>query len=162
MVMIPEVAMKFQGKVATPMILEVEKGAIKKYADAVGDENGLFWDEEYGRNSRYGSIVAPPGFFGWPLKWKGTFVLMTELRNEFMKALAVEGYIRFLDAGIEYEFISPIRAGDTLTASLEIESVTGQETKAGTRIVCVNKTSYYNQFGALVAIARQTSFLSRT
>jgi acyl dehydratase len=162
MVMIPEEAMKFQGQVATPMVLEVEKGAIRKYADAVGDENLLFWDEEYARNSRYGSIVAPPGFFGWPFKWKGTFVLMTELRDEFMRAMARAGYPRLLDAGIEYEFFSPIRAGDTLTASLEIESVSGQEGKNGARIVCVNKTVYYNQFGAVVAIARQTSFLTRT
>lgn len=160
--MIPEEALKFQGQVATPMILEVEKGAIKKYADAIGDDNPLFWDEEYGRNSRYGSIVAPPGFFGWPFKWKGSFVLITELRNKFMKTLAQAGYPRLLDAGIDYEFFSPVRAGDTLTASLEIESVTGQEGKGGMRIVCVNKTTYYNQYGSVVAIARQTSFLSRT
>ena len=44
--------------------MEVEKGAIKKYADAVDDHNPLYWDDEYAKNSRYGSIIAPPGFFG--------------------------------------------------------------------------------------------------
>lgn len=158
--MLPEEAKSFIGRVATPMILEVEKGAIKKYADAVGDENLLFWDEEYARNSRYGSIVAQPGFFGWPLKWKGTFVLITKLRDEFMQRMAEIGFPRLLDAGIEYEFFSPVRAGDTLTASLEIESITAKEGKRGTMLTCINKTSYYNQFGVVVAIARQTSFLS--
>jgi len=158
--MLPEEAKSFIGRVATPMVLEVEKGAIKKYADAVGDENLLFWDEEHGRNSRFGSIVAPPGFFGWPLKWKGTFVLMTKLRDEFIKNMGSIGYPRLLDAGIEYEFFSPVRAGDTLIASLEIESVTSRETKKGSMITCITKTTYYNQFGAVVAIARQTSFLS--
>ncbi|HWQ76335.1 MAG TPA: MaoC family dehydratase N-terminal domain-containing protein [Syntrophomonas sp.] len=158
--MLPEEAKNYIGKVATPMILEVEKGAIKKYAEAIGDENLLFWDEEYAGNSRYGSIVAPPGYFGWPLRWKGTFVLMTKLRDEFMQKMAEIGFPSLLDAGIEYEFFSPIRPGDTLTASLEIESITAKEGKRGTMLTCINKTSYYNQFGVLVAIARQTSFLS--
>ena len=42
---------------------------IKKFADAMDDRNPLYWDEEYAGNSRFGSIIAPPGFFGWPSKW---------------------------------------------------------------------------------------------
>ncbi len=46
--------------------LEVEKGAIRRFAEAVGDTNPLFREDEYGRNSRYGAIITVPGFFGWP------------------------------------------------------------------------------------------------
>ena len=57
--MLPEEITAFIGKSEETVIMEVEKGAIKKFADAVDDPNPLYWDEEYARGSRYGSIIAP-------------------------------------------------------------------------------------------------------
>jgi len=36
-------------------LYEVEKGAIRRFADAVDDANRCSYDEEYARNSKYGS-----------------------------------------------------------------------------------------------------------
>lgn len=41
---------------------EVEKGAIRKFADAIGDDNPLYHDEEYAKQRGYKSLVAPPTF----------------------------------------------------------------------------------------------------
>ena len=41
---------------------EVEKGAIIKFAQAIGDTNPLFNDEGVARQTRYGGIIAPPTF----------------------------------------------------------------------------------------------------
>ena len=64
--MLPEEITKFIGEAGDTRTLEVEKGAIRRFADAVDDPDPLYYDEEYARNSRYGSMIAPPGFFGWP------------------------------------------------------------------------------------------------
>ncbi|MFC0298170.1 MaoC family dehydratase N-terminal domain-containing protein [Geobacillus jurassicus] len=40
----------------------VERGAVKKFAEAVGDPNPIYWDEETGKRSRYGRNIAPPTF----------------------------------------------------------------------------------------------------
>lgn len=40
----------------------VERGAVKKFADAVGDSHPIYVDEEYGAKSRYGKNIAPPTF----------------------------------------------------------------------------------------------------
>ncbi|MCM3706487.1 MULTISPECIES: MaoC family dehydratase N-terminal domain-containing protein [Cytobacillus] len=40
----------------------VERGAIKKFAEAIGDMHPIFVDEETGRNSRYNRNIAPPTF----------------------------------------------------------------------------------------------------
>jgi acyl dehydratase len=40
----------------------VERGAVKKFAQAVGDAHPIFLDEEVGRKSRYGRNMAPPTF----------------------------------------------------------------------------------------------------
>lgn len=40
----------------------VEKGAVKKFAEAINDTNPLYVDEEIARSSRYGGLLAPPTF----------------------------------------------------------------------------------------------------
>ncbi|WP_026582503.1 MaoC family dehydratase N-terminal domain-containing protein [Bacillus sp. J33] len=40
----------------------VERGAVKKFAEAIGDPHPIFVDEETGRNSRYKRNIAPPTF----------------------------------------------------------------------------------------------------
>ncbi len=40
----------------------VERGAVKKFAEAIGDLHPIFVDEETGRNSRYKRNIAPPTF----------------------------------------------------------------------------------------------------
>lgn len=40
----------------------VEHGAVKKFAEAIGDIHPIFIDEEVGRLSRYGTNIAPPTF----------------------------------------------------------------------------------------------------
>ena len=163
--MLPEEVTKLIGQATGARIFEVEKGAIKKFADAVDDPNPLYWDEEYARNSRYGSIIAPPGFFGWPTKWArgSTFPLSPESVGsgeavvDSRAILAEAGYGRTLDGGMEYEFFRPVRAGDTLATSAIVKDIIEREGKAGKLVFLITETTYINQNGDLVAKARQTS-----
>ena len=41
---------------------EATKDAIWHFAEALGDDNPLWTDEEYASKSRYGRIIAPPTF----------------------------------------------------------------------------------------------------
>ena len=154
--MVTQEITQLTGKTGEPVILEVEKGAIKKFADAVGDRNPLYWDEEYARNSRYGSIVAPPGFFGWPTKWKSTMPFFSELRQEVIDTMVKAGYSRLLDGGIEFDFFYPVRAGDILAGMPQVASIQERETKGGKMLLSIVETTYTNQNGAIVAKARQT------
>ncbi len=154
--MLPEEVTKFIGKSGDVRIMEVEKGAIRKLANAADDQNPLYWDEEYARNSRYGSIIAPPGFFGWPTKWTRGCPLFSEATAELMSALAKVGYSRVLDSGVEYEFLSPVRAGDTLTASSTIKNIVERKGQGGKSVFMVTETTYNNQNGDLVAKVHQT------
>ena len=40
----------------------VERGAVKKFAEAIGDLHPIYFDEETGRHSRYQNNIAPPTF----------------------------------------------------------------------------------------------------
>ena len=45
-----------------PATHEIEKGAIVRFARAVGDDSPIFTDEEAARGTRYGGLIAPPTF----------------------------------------------------------------------------------------------------
>ncbi|MDP2919134.1 MAG: MaoC family dehydratase N-terminal domain-containing protein [Dehalococcoidia bacterium] len=149
------------GKNVGVRLFEVEKGAIRRFADAVADPNPLFRDEEYARQSRYGGIIASPGFFGWPLKQTMGAPLVIEFPADLMEPLAKSGYMlaSALDGGIEYDFFLPVRAGDTLTATGSIKDIRERAGRAGKMCFIILETVYYNQNGALVARARATTIL---
>ena len=150
--MVPDELKQHIGKIDPPHVREVERGAIRRYADAVGNDNPLYFDEEYASESRYGTIIAPPGFFGWSMQSvpssEGIIGLMTAMINA--------GYYRILDGGMSYECFLPVRVGDILIASPKVKDVTAKEGKSGTMMVCDFETTYLNQNGDLVAKAYQT------
>ena len=150
--MLTEEVTKFIGQSGEVRILEVDKGAIRRYAEAVDDLNPVYWDEEYARNSRYGSMIAPPGFFGWPIRREGS----APDEGGVTVALAKAGYTRNLNGGEEFEFFQPVRAGDTLAALSRIADIREREGRTGKMVFVTTETTYTNQHGALVAKARQT------
>lgn len=140
-----------------PVVLEVERGAIARYADAIGDPNPLYRNEEYAKNTKYGGIVAPPGFFGWPVGGGNIEAGMARV----VGAVAEGGMLRILDGGIELNFYVPVRAGDTLVTYGKLADAREKETKSqGTMLFLIIEQKYLNQNGALVAVARQTLICS--
>ncbi len=65
------------GARSEPVANLIERGAVRKFAEAIGDPNPLYVDEGIAKGSRYGGLVAPPTFprtleygqiegMGWP------------------------------------------------------------------------------------------------
>ncbi len=150
--MIPEEMKKCIGMVDQPTVFEIEKGAIRRYAEAVGDDNPLYRDEVYAANSRYGGIIAPPGFFGWVV---GQGVIGKGV-GQVITAAFDAGNVMLIDAGKSYEFFLPVRPGDTLICSPEVEDVVEKEGKSGTMFIVSFKSTYKNQNGDIVANAYQS------
>jgi len=144
------------GMWAEPVVLEVERGAIARYADAIDDPNPLFRNEEYAKNSKYGGIIAPPGFFGWPVGGGDIEAGMSRV----VGAVAEAGMLRILDGGIELNFYVPVRAGDTLVTYGKLADVREKQTSQGKMLFLIIEQKYLNQDGALVAVARQTLICS--
>jgi acyl dehydratase len=53
---------QFIGHRSEAVVNVVEKGAVRKFAEAIGDPNPLYVDEEAAKASRYGGLIAPPTF----------------------------------------------------------------------------------------------------
>jgi acyl dehydratase len=149
--MVPDSLKQYIGKVDPPHLREVEKGAIRRYADAVGDDNPLYYDEEYAKKTKYGGIIAPPGFFGWAKKT----ISSSEGLIGLIGAMIEAGYAGILDGGMAYDFYLPIRVGDTLVGSPKVADIALKEGKTKMMVLRF-ETSYTNQNGDLVAKSYQT------
>lgn len=53
---------EFIGRESKKVRNTVERGAVKKFAEAIGDPHPLFIDKKAGKNSRYKQNIAPPTF----------------------------------------------------------------------------------------------------
>src|SRR4030042_4101264 len=103
---VPEELQKLVGTINEPWVIEVERGAIKRCAEAIEAPNPLYYDVEYARRMGYRDIVAPLGFYGWPVKGGGGRESMEKMIDLFIPA----GYPALLDGGIEVEPFLPVCA----------------------------------------------------
>src|SRR4030042_5555095 len=138
---ITEEIRKMIGGPSEPIILKIEEGAIQRYAQAIDDPNPLFNDIENAGKNKYGRLICPPGFTGWPIKGGISFIKLVE---SLIQAGAPP---RLLDGGVEFEFFEPIGAGDVLTATAKIANMAERETKMGKTMFTKVETTFLNHKG---------------
>ena len=134
------------GVESEPSIREVEKGAIRRFAEAVGDPNPLYHDEESAAKSKHGAMICPPSFFGWVVRSGRT-------------ARTFESpFTRVFNGGNEYEFFKPIKAGDVLTTTSKIADMYERQggPQTGRMLFTISETTFKNQDGEIVAKSRGT------
>jgi len=138
-------ALKQVGKAGEPRTYDVERGAIRRFAEAIGDNNPLFNDDHKARKSRFGGMIAPPTFcrsLGSPIP----DVKLDSLGANF----------RGLDGGSEWEYFHPIRPGDRITVQTKLVDLRESEGRLGPMVFITMETSYTNQFGEVCATQRST------
>ena len=129
------------GRESPPHCEEVEKGAIRRFVNALGDHNPLYEDEEFAKRSRYGGKIAPPLF---------AITFNRERRPQPDNRLG-KGAV---NAGNEFEFFGPIRPGDVLTHATKLADIKQRMGKLGRMFVLTYETTCVNQRGETVAICR--------
>src|SRR5215475_11717728 len=140
-----EEVMKQVGRAGEPRSYDVERGAIRRFAEAIGDNNPLFNDEQEARKTPYHGMIAPPTFcrsMGSPIP---------DVRIE-----ALGTSFRGLDGGSDWEYFHPIRPGDRITVQTRLADLKESEGRLGPMVFITMETTYTNQFGELCATQRST------
>jgi amino acid adenylation domain-containing protein len=118
--------------------------AIRHYCYGTSDGNPLWLDPSYGRNSRHGRNLAPPGF-------------ICSVLYPFLHGAPTEAPLFSLIGSISVEWHSRIFEGDSITAEARQGAVTASFDRAGRGIAIVPaETIYRNQQDAIVAKANGT------
>ncbi len=131
------------GTESPPVTLEVEKGAIARFSEAIEDANPLWTDDVAARRSRYGGIVATPTF-------------LRNLRTERLALPFEEEFQRVLDGGSDWEYSEPVRVGDRITAINRVTDVSERAGRLGPMIFVSTVTTYTNQLDQVVATQKST------
>ena len=131
------------GVESEPATYEIEKGAIIRFARAIGDTNPLFNDEGAARKTRYGGLIAPPTFL--------RSVIPRPSKAEFESP-----YSAGLDGGSEWEYFEPVRAGDRITVTDKLADIYERQGRLGNMLFTVREKRYVNQFDQVVAVERTT------
>jgi acyl dehydratase len=132
------------GRSSPPTLNEVEKGAIRRFAEALGDYNPIYYDEDYARAAGYPTIVAPPTF-------PASFHSAADLRE-----LLGVGIRSLLHAEQAFDYERPIIAGDRIYVSTRVSDVQERTGPAGKMDVAVIEDEGRDEEGNLVFRARRT------
>ncbi len=132
------------GKVTTATPNDVEKGAIRKFAEAIGDLNPLYLDPEVARAAGFSNVTAPPTF---PL----SFSCGTDIKD-LLGAPARS--LLLADMNIEYE--RPLVAGDRILVTSKVADITERPGAAGKVSVAIVEDEGRDDLGKLVYRLRKT------
>jgi acyl dehydratase len=115
----------------------VSHEAIRNYVNGIGDNNPLYRDEEYAKQTTYGKLVAPPS---WLYSVFPTWVLQG-LRG-----------IHSFHSGNDLVFYQPIMLGDTIKAECKFIGYDVKPSKFSKKTVFeYQRSDFYNQRNELVA-----------
>lgn len=106
------------GEFSTPFVVEVERGAIRKFADAIGDADPRYRDVDHARALGHADLVAPPTF---PTCFR------PPEEPPWMRSLDRR---RVVAGQVAFDHALPIVAGQVLTCRIEF---TGVDDKDGAK-----------------------------
>jgi acyl dehydratase len=134
------------GAESAPVTYDVEKGAIRKFVEAIGDEDQIYYDEKAAQAAGFRTIVAPPTF-------------LCTFRAQELPDLKIQfGRVR-LNGGNEYEYYLPVYAGDTITVTAKYADVNERSGRSGKMVFVITELTFRNQHGEVVAKGRNTGIM---
>lgn len=137
------------GRESEPVLHDVEKNAIRRFAEALGDPNPLYQDEGAARAAGYGGLVAPP-----------TFPLALTSNERFRHSLDL-GTRSILHGEQQFEYARPIVAGDRITVVTRVADVQEKAGASGPMDVLVLEDEGRDDKGEWVFRSRATLILRR-
>ena len=120
------------GRAGAPTTAAIERGAIARFAQAIGDPNPAYPD------------VAPPTF-------------LRSLGGAVPDLPGAEALPRVLDGGSEWTYHASVCPGEVGTAVTPLEALAEREGRLGKMVFATYATGYTNQRGELVATQRSTA-----
>ena len=125
--------------------------SIRKFAHGYGDLNPLYTDRTYGESTRWGEMIAPPGF-EWTMGIDRSPVVPDDVKAASRGALRG---VHLFNAGHEGWFYRPIVSGDRLYRSGVLAQVDVKESEfAGTSVIATNEHTFTDEAGEVVSRRR--------
>ena len=131
---------------------EIGRSGIRAFAQAQGDMNPLYLDEEYASGTRHGGIIAPPTLVCETLQYMvGKVDATGGAAGRFGLPVGME-----IRAANDYEFFQPLRPDDVLTAHWKVMDVREKQGRTGRLYLLEYDITYTNQRNEMLAVNHET------
>jgi hypothetical protein len=134
------------GKEYPPFAVTVERGKIKEFARALGDANPFHLDDEVGRASAWGDLIAPPTF-------AVTFRDERADSAAMLRDLGVD-ISRILHGEQEFELYGQLQPGRTYLCRAKIVDIYEKAGRSGPMAFVVRETTVTDGDNEIVARMR--------
>jgi acyl dehydratase len=134
------------GKEYPPYAVTVERGKIKEFARAIGDDDPLYVDDRVGAASVWGDVIAPPTF-------SITFRDEAADTTAFLKELGTD-ISRILHGEQEFEIFRPLQPGQTYLCRAKIVDIYEKTGRSGPMAFVVRETTIADGSNEIVATMR--------
>jgi acyl dehydratase len=134
------------GREYPPYAVTVERGKIKEFARAIGDDEPLYLDDRVGAASAWGDVIAPPTF-------SITFRDEAADTAAFLKELGTD-ISRILHGEQEFEIFRPLQPGQTYLCRAKIVDIYEKTGRTGPMAFVVRETTIADGSNEIVATMR--------
>jgi acyl dehydratase len=132
-------------RVAGPVTATVTAQGAQRYAQAVGDLNPVYFDLDAARAAGYAGLVCPP-----------TYVAYALVQGRPLEDVGVDGLFvgerplrldvgRVMFGGEEWDFVTPVLAGDVITAETTLSAIDQKDGTKGPFVRITRETVYRRQ-----------------
>src|SRR5260221_7384305 len=129
-----------------PWCYEATRDNIRHYAHGIGDDNPLWCDPQYAKNTKYGDVVAPPSFL----------LACDRIVSGYVGGLPG---IHAMFAGCDFTWHQPILRNTEIRASAFLKDLVEHQTKfAGRSIQQIYHVDFHDSKGNLLAAANTWCF----
>ena len=134
---------KFINLKTKPKIYNVDRHSVERFAEAIGDDNTIYFNETYAKKTM-GGLIAPP-----------TYVRL--LRPNKLEKEFPEPFSNLVDGGSSYNFYEHIYVGDKISVVSKLKDLFIKTGKIGDMLFKLTLISYTNQKKILVTTQEVTT-----
>jgi acyl dehydratase len=126
------------------------RDGVRHYANGFGDDNPLWCDPDYAAATRWGGVIAPPGF----LEGAGLTPKVTTSADARSRGKGALSGVHMFWAGDHIRYFQPIREGDRIWVRRFYVDIREKESSrfGGKSALSVRRRVYWNDDGELIAI----------
>lgn len=117
----------------------VEEGKIREFALAVGDGNPIYHSRDAARAAGHPAVPAPPTFAIVAAHWRDQAAMVARLSLDIRRVVVGE---------VQWEYFTPVYAGDRLAGARVVREVTERAGRRGGVMTLITlETALRNQRG---------------
>ncbi len=118
-----------------PVLVTAEM--VASFCFSIGETAPLYLDAEAAHRGPYGGLVAPPSF-------AGSFRYLEDIFDHIRASPR-------LAAGMDIDFIAPIRVGDSIRVASQVEQIYEKTGRSGPMVFILIRSTLTNQKGEVAA-----------